>query len=220
MTILKSIAFVMTMLFLSSFTNNGILVNFKQEDKPIIASYSNLDFIRDAYNYRMKHAYDIPEHYYSMLGIENPNVIVEQPIIPQPVIPKIIIKKEPNIVDSVPLWVRKGILATETRSYYKDDNTIKYVDKRRGLDCDIGPFQMRRIAFDEVKKPKESFWQLEKDTKFAEELACRYLLFIYNNKGNKDWEKTVIMYNTGPYRGWTVKGNRYLNSVLKKGKNL
>jgi hypothetical protein len=98
---------------------------------------------------------------------------------------------------------------------------IKYVDQRRGQAGDIGPFQMRRVAFDDVKKRGESFWKMEQDVLFAEEMACRYLLFIYNGRGNKNWETTVLRYNAGPYaKEFTSKNYTYLNSVKLNGKKI
>jgi hypothetical protein len=181
------------------------------KDSIDIKEISYREFINDAYNFRVKNNSDIPIHYYEVLGIENPNKIIEIPI-PVP-IQEPVVEPEPETRDLVPLWVRAGILATESRSYYRDNGTIKYVDKRRGSSCDIGPFQMRRIAFNEIKKRGESFWKLEQDTKYAEEMACRYLLFIYNSTGNKDWERTIMLYNVGPYNTIGSQARRYLNAV-------
>jgi len=197
-----------TLFVFASFTSDGIRA--EQKTYVIQAQQTYKEFIQEAYSFYKKNGIAIPDHYYEVLGIEDPNTPawVKAPAI-----------AVPKLRDSVPLWVRSGILATESRSYYNENGNIHYTDKRRGKSVDIGPFQMRRIAFNEVKKSGESFWNLEKDMEFAEELACRYLLFIYNGRGNKNWTTTVMMYNTGPYVGETTsRGCAYLNAVRKNGK--
>lgn len=215
---LKILAIIPTMFIFSSFTNDGIR---DESYDSIVSSYKPVDnqtykeFIQDAYNFRLKNHMVIPDEYYEILGIEDPNTPawVKMPAVEPPPVPK--------LRDSVPLWVRAGILKTETKSYYLDNGTIKYVDKRRGKDGDIGPFQMRKDAFDDVKKPGENFWTLEKNTAFAEEMACRYLLFIYESTGNHDWNTTIARYNVGPYKSFiTSKGHRYLKDVLNNYRKL
>jgi hypothetical protein len=206
-------------LLFTSFTGDGIHDENKSSlhvMRTFQPAYTDMEFIQDAYNFRLKNNYEIPNHYYSILGIDDPTVL----LIVQPELkPTVIVSSK--FRDKVPLWVRTGILMTETRSYYKNDGTIAYTDKRRGVDIDIGPFQMRRSAFEDVKKRGESFWKLEKDTSYAEELACRYLLLIYNGKGNKNWSTTVMKYNTGPYRKTTTqKGRAYLNKVKINSNNI
>jgi hypothetical protein len=115
----------------------------------------------------------------------------------------------------VPMWVKSGILKTETSSYYAPTGDIVYVNKKRGRALDIGPFQMRKIAFNQVKKPGESFWELEKNPKFAEEVAARYLMYIYNGKGNRNWERTVMLYNAGPFNKIRKVHIKYLSKVKK-----
>lgn len=173
---------------------------------------STYEFYMSAYNYRKRNNLPIPDEYYEELGIENPNTPAW---VKTPATISVSTERVLELRKKVPEWVRKGILYTETNSYYLPDGTIKYVNKRRGYAGDIGPFQMRKIAFDEVKKAGERFYDLEKNPIFAEELACRYLLFIYEGKGNGDWNKTIMKYNSGPYNSTTPRATRYLTNVLR-----
>jgi hypothetical protein len=118
----------------------------------------------------------------------------------------------------VPLWVLKGILKTETRSYY-EAGAIVYVDQRIGSAGEIGPFQMKRIAFDTVALKGEDFNKLTTDMVFSEEIAKRYLIWIYNNSGKGSWERTVAIYNVGQknYVKKKKKWLAYLSSVKKYG---
>lgn len=99
---------------------------------------------------------------------------------------------------SMPEWVMPDILATETKSYYKNDGYIKYVDKRRGSSGERGCFQMTQRAFDQVKRKGEQFWMIEQDTVFAAEMAWRYLHWLNKHYGHGNWERVVEMYNAGP----------------------
>lgn len=101
--------------------------------------------------------------------------------------------------DEVPEWVLKGILKVETKSSYREDGSIKYVDKRRGTHGERGPFQMTRIAFDQIKLPGEQFWQIETDKVFAEQCAMRYLCWLYDTTAKKSWRRAIQQYNAGPY---------------------
>lgn len=216
--LLKTLVIIPTLFIFSSFTNDGIReesYDSMVSDYTPIANQTYKEFIQDAYSFRLKNNMNVPDEYYEVLEIENPNTpawVKAPATMPPP---------EPKLRDSIPLWVRAGILKTETKSYYKSDGTIKYVDKRRGRDGDIGPFQMRKDAFDDVKESGENFWNLEKNTGFAEEMACRYLLLIYNSTGNKNWNTTIARYNIGPYKSYiTSKGSKYLKDVLVNYKKL
>jgi hypothetical protein len=113
----------------------------------------------------------------------------------------------------VPPWVLRGILATETQSYYDTDGAIVYVDKRRGQSGELGPFQMTRIAFNQVRKRGEQHWQVEVNREFAEEMAIRYLLWLYHNSAKQDWYKAIEYYNAGPGHRSPV----YLRRVVANG---
>lgn len=163
-----------------------------------------------------------PQITQSPMVADKPLLILYDPFQPIPAIPKftqLIVEKPQH---EVPEWVLKGILKTETRSYYDDNGKIIYVDKRRGGALDIGPFQMRKIAFDEVAKPGESFWKLEKSPKFAEEIAIRYLTLLNKKYANGDWNKTVMMYNVGPtrYKSLYKTAAKYLAKVKSAINNI
>jgi hypothetical protein len=120
--------------------------------------------------------------------------------------------------EAMPEWVLHGILSVETQSYY-ENGSIVYIDTRRGKAGERGPFQMSRVAFNQVSEPGESFASLETDTVFAEKLAVRYLQWIYDNYGRGSWSRTVAMWNTGPsgYHSHRSKGDRYAEKVRSRG---
>jgi hypothetical protein len=120
----------------------------------------------------------------------------------------------------VPEWVLKGILMTESSSYYRKDGSIKYVNRTTGSAGDSGPFQMKKCAFDDVDKKGEKFSKLKTDTKFAEKKACDYLLYLYNNFANRNWDKTIMMYNQGikGYKSNMDDALTYLNNVKVNAK--
>jgi hypothetical protein len=121
--------------------------------------------------------------------------------------------------DEIPGWVLKGMLSVETSSYYDEDGNITYIDRRIGKAGERGPFQMTRIAFDEVSTLGEKFSDLGNNTKFAEEMAIRYLRWLYENHAGKSWKRAVAMYNTGPcgYYRKKSRGDRYACRVYAKG---
>ena len=100
--------------------------------------------------------------------------------------------------ESVPAWIPRGILYVETRSSYREDGTIRYVDKRRGGSGERGAFQITRCAFEQVRCRGEQYWRVEVDTAFAEEIACRYLKWLYDNSARGDWDLAIQYYNAGP----------------------
>jgi hypothetical protein len=116
----------------------------------------------------------------------------------------------------LPDWILPGVLAIETRSYMNEDGVIIYVDKRVGRAGEYGPFQMTRDAFNLMKKKGEKFERLKKDMPFAEEIAARYLFWIYNNKARRDWTRAVAMYNEG-FRPSDV-GYGYAQRVREAGR--
>lgn len=103
--------------------------------------------------------------------------------------------------EDIPKWVMSGILFTESSSYY-NGKAIVYVNRAVGGDGELGPFQMTRAAFDQVKKPGESFSRLARDPAFAERKAREYLSWLYSGPAQGSWNMAVTMYNAGPnYRG-------------------
>lgn len=113
--------------------------------------------------------------------------------------------------DYPPQWVLDGILYVETKSIYREDGSIKYVIQTRGAAGEYGPFQMTRAAWKQIKRKNEPFWKLETDTKYAEELAARYLMWLDKHYGHGDWRATIQMYNAGPNH----RSTQYLYNVLK-----
>lgn len=114
----------------------------------------------------------------------------------------------------IPSWVLAGILRVETGSYYKPDGTIRYVNKARGRAGERGCFQIRRIAFDQVKHKGEQFWMIEQDTVFCEEVAWRYLSWLYLNSAKKSWLRSIEKFNAGP----GGRNPAYLADVLDAAK--
>lgn len=115
--------------------------------------------------------------------------------------------------NEVPIWVLAGIMAQETRSSYAlDNNTIVYVDRRIGASGERGPYQMKHIAWRQIKQPGERFEDLSTDMRYAEICAMRYLLWLYNNSAKGSWPHAIQYYNAGPGR----LSYRYYANVLRK----
>ena len=202
-----------------SFTNVGI---DRQETLPSnSADISYKDFIQQAYEYRKKTNAEIPDYYYEVLGIDDPTIPawVKQPAIMPP--------PEPMLRDKIPLWVRVGQLMKESSSYYKEDGTIKYVNKKRGgnnhKNGAIGPFQVLRIAWDHMVKENPKFFKgkryedMQTNLKLNEEVAAMYLLYIFNGRGNNNWNTTIMLYNRGPWGVIDHDAREYLRLVKKYG---
>lgn len=103
----------------------------------------------------------------------------------------------------VPYWVMAGILAQETRSRYEVvDGTerIVYVDQRPGLAGELSAFQITRKAWKQVHvlEPDRRFQDLATDQIYAERVAMRYLLWLYNNSAKQSWPHAVQYYHRGP----------------------
>lgn len=97
----------------------------------------------------------------------------------------------------VPQWVMSGILRTETRSYYEGEQII-YVDRRVGAAGELSAFQITKIAWKQVRRRGESFSTLRSDQRYAEQVATRYLCWLYDNSARGNWERAVEYYNRGP----------------------
>lgn len=95
----------------------------------------------------------------------------------------------------VPRWIIAGILAVETKSKLRVDDTVRYVDKTRGALGERGPTQLRRCAFDQVKRPGEAYWRVETDMAFALDITERYLLWLHKHTGS--WAASIRAYNAG-----------------------
>lgn len=95
-----------------------------------------------------------------------------------------------------PRWILKGILYVETRSILLDNNSVKYVDRRRGAAKERGPTQIRPLTFKDFCKRGENFADLETDTAFALEMTDRILTAYCRQTGS--WERAVAAWNAGP----------------------
>ena len=93
--------------------------------------------------------------------------------------------------------ILNGIAKVETNSYLKD-GTFYYVNQRRGRAGERGPYQMTRIAFDQIKQPGDSFSRLETDDYYARMMARRYLIWLYNNSARGNVALAIQYYNAGP----------------------
>ena len=170
-----------------------------------------------AYLYRSKKGLPIPDVYYQKLNIPKPIVIV-RPIIelPSPIETEAMKNKK-----LIPSWILHGMLMQESSSYYDANGKIVFVNKkRRHINQARGPFQMLRIAFDEISRPGESYTRLDKNTEYAEELAVRYLLYLYNGSAKQNWKRAIGMYNQGPtgYRYNLTDAIAYYEGVKAKSK--
>lgn len=210
------------LLIFSSFTNDRIS-NTEYDATYPQKETTNKDFLLDAYNFRLRNNLPISDYYYDVLEIDNPTTpdwVKQQAIAPPPVVVK-------SFSEDVPLWIRCGQLMKESSSYYNADGSIKYVNKTRGGNNSrrgaIGPFQVLRIAFDHMKKihptslKSRHYTEMLTDTKLNEEVACMYLLYIYNGRANKNWNTTVMMYNAGPWGALDSDARSYLKKVKKYG---
>jgi hypothetical protein len=107
--------------------------------------------------------------------------------------------------EAIPGWVFAGVLMRESSSYYRNGEIV-YVNRDPGAEGELGPFQMKRIAFDTVKKPGERFERLAKDQEFAERLFIRYMLWLRKHfqRSNTDWMITLSLYRKGPFYGLRI----------------
>lgn len=121
----------------------------------------------------------------------------------------------PAAENEVPAWVLAGILKQETRSTYNADDSINYVDRRRGRDGERGPFQMTYIAWKQIRQPGETFASLSTDLPYAEQCAMRYLLWLYNGAARQSWAHAIQGYNEGPGK---LDFKYYANVVAKARK--
>jgi len=114
----------------------------------------------------------------------------------------------------IPEWVLAGILRVESGSYYKPDGSIRYVNKTRGRAGERGCFQITPIAFKQVAHKGEQFWMVEQDTVFCEEIAWRYLTWLYQNSAKGSWLLAIQKYNAGPKK----RSPQYLQDVIDAAK--
>jgi hypothetical protein len=114
-----------------------------------------------------------------------------------------------------PEWALPGILDRESSSRYTEAGAVVYVDQAVGAAGELGPFQMKRDAFDQVAESGEVFERLGHDTAFAERLAIRYLDWLHL-RSKRDWFIAVGRWNAGPHGDYGVAW-RYAKDVQKRG---
>lgn len=114
-------------------------------------------------------------------------------------------------VEEMPGWVLSGILRVETKSWYNDDGSIHYTNKRRGKHGERSAFQITYGAFKQVRRSGEQFWMIEQEQAFAEEIAVRYLYWL--RKHTTSWERAVEAYNGGLHH----HSYAYLTAVMTAG---
>lgn len=115
----------------------------------------------------------------------------------------------------VPYWALAGILAQETRSFYRTTSgteEIVYVDRATGHDGELSAFQITAVAWRQVRRPGDRFQDLATDQFYAERVAMDYLLWLYNGSARRSWPHAVQMYNRGPGR---LRYSYYANVALK-----
>lgn len=209
----KLVLGVSCLIVFSSFTN--VDENpFLYISPPTVEGYSEKQFYKDAYRFKMANNIPIPNHYYDILCEPSPKPMVI--VAPTP----IVIQTEAMQNKSrVPGWILKGILKHETNSYYSNAGNIVYVDKRVGQAGERGPFQMKHICFKTISSQGETFKKLQTNTQYAEELTIRYLLYLYDGPAHENWKKAISMYNTGPsgYRRYRQAGREYYDNIKLKG---
>jgi len=120
----------------------------------------------------------------------------------------------------VPYWVMAGILAQETKSRYEVVNGVEhivYVDQTVGAAGELSAFQITWKAWKQVHalEPDRRFRDLATDQIYAERVAMRYLLWLYNNSAKQSWPHAVQFYNRGPGK---LSYSYYANVVAKARK--
>jgi hypothetical protein len=188
---------------------------------PIVDVYSNKQFYNDAYRFKLSNNLPIPDHYYDIIGIPNPTPKVIAT--PSPIVAPIpMVEQTEAMVNKsrIPNWILVGMLMHETSSYYSKSGSIVYVNKRVGQAGERGPFQMKRICFDTISKRGETFRKLQTNMQYAEEMAIRYLIYLYDGPAHENWKTAISMYNTGPtgYKKFRQAGREYYEKIKLKGK--
>ncbi|MBX3733749.1 MAG: hypothetical protein KF791_14285 [Verrucomicrobiae bacterium] len=113
----------------------------------------------------------------------------------------------------VPRWILVGVAGTESSSFYNDDGSLTYVNRARGRHGEIGPWQMTRRAFLEVRRPGEVFEKMGADIAFAEAMVIRR--FQWLQERTKDWDEAVRAYNAGVSGARRGLGRDYLRDVKR-----
>lgn len=116
---------------------------------------------------------------------------------------------KPEDFPAVPDWVIRGIAAVETKSYFRDDGKLVYVDHSGDTgetDDGLGPFQTTQGAFNMVRRAGERWTALRVDYRFAEAIARRYIGYLYVAKAGRDWTRALGWYRKGA--NWSSPAGR------------
>lgn len=120
-----------------------------------------------------------------------------------------------HATDDVPYWVMSGILSVESGSRYDygtGEERIIYVDRKVGLAGELSAYQITKGAWLQVKKKGERFQDLHTDQRYAEQIAMRYLCWLYDHSARGSWSRAVEKYNSGP----SGRNKTYLTLVRQK----
>lgn len=93
----------------------------------------------------------------------------------------------------VPPWILSSIAMIETRSIYRADGSINYVDRRIGKAGERGPFQIRTIALKDVHLVSMRA-DVQSDPMAAEFATICYLRLCYKRTGT--WWAAVGLYHS------------------------
>ena len=113
-------------------------------------------------------------------------------------------------MDIAPAWVLAAILRVESGTVLNSFGPQRTRPVTRGLHGERGVMQIKRIAFDDVKKPGERFSKVETCDYFAIEIGNRYLCKLHKRLGS--WDKAIMAYNAGPTNYHA--GYPYLKKVM------
>lgn len=138
--------------------------------------------------------------------------------IPEPVLPVLPepppYAAKPDTYRGIPGWVMRGILYRETRSRYRADGSIVYVDKARGAAGEVGCFQ----ALPEIVRAFSPYTpdEVHRSPRKSEEVAAAYLRHLYEGAAKRSWRVAVMRYHVGPTRDTRIAAD-YLATVVRVG---
>lgn len=104
------------------------------------------------------------------------------------------VQAPPATLGDIPAWLPAGILQVETGSMYTATGSIRFVE-RDGPD--MGPFQLTRPSFDRVHAPG-LFTSMAVNMAYADKVAKRLMVSLYNNEAHGDWFVVAAMWKVGP----------------------
>ena len=124
------------------------------------------------------------------------------------------LRADPLDKPSGEVWLYADNLGEDVHAnIYKPDGSFHYTNHKRGRHGELGPWQMRKVAFREVRQQGDRFERLAEEPAYAEKLAARYLLRINAQVGG-NWDRTVRAYNVGVAGSRRLgRGRDYLDDV-------